>query len=122
MDDALRAAVELFNASRFTEFQDALEGIAARTRAASELHFYTLLGHLAEGLHQIGNAKFESAEALLQPSLRKLEAYVPRFRGLNVEALREDFLQVMGALREARAAGRSELHLERLPRLRALPD
>jgi hypothetical protein len=122
MDELLRKAVDLFNAQRFTEFQDALEGIAARTRAASELHFYTLLGHLAEGLHQIGNAKFESAEALLQPAVRKLEDYLPRFRGLHVESLREDFLQVMGALREARASGRSELRLERWPRLRALPD
>src|SRR5215471_19982174 len=103
MDDALREAVELFNASHFTEFQDALEGIAARTRAASELHFYTLLGHLAEGLHQIGNAQFESAEATLTPALRKLESYVPRFRGLNIEALREDRLLVLNALREVRA-------------------
>jgi hypothetical protein len=122
MDDALRRAVELFNAARFTEFQDSLEGIAARTRAASELHFYTLLGHLAEGLHQIGNAKFESAEATLGPAIRKLENYVPRFRGLNIEALREDFLLVMNALREARAGGRTELHLPRLPRLRVLPE
>jgi hypothetical protein len=122
MDEGLRKAVELFNAARFTEFQDSLEGISVRTRAASELHFYTLLGHLAEGLHQIGNAQFESAEATLTPALRKLEAYVPRFRGLNIEALREDLLHVLNALRELRAGHRTELGLERLPRLRALPE
>jgi hypothetical protein len=122
MDEGLRKAVELFNTARFTEFQDALEGIAARTRAASELHFYTLLGHLAEGLHQIGNAQFESAEATLMPSIRKLEDYMPRFRGLNVESLRDDFMLVMNALREVRAGQRTELRLSRLPRLRFLPE
>jgi hypothetical protein len=122
MDEGLRKAVELFNTAHFTEFQDSLEGISARTRAASELHFYTLLGHLAEGLHQIGNAQFESAEATLTPALRKLEAYIPRFRGLNIEALREDLLHVLNALREIRAGHRTELGLSRLPRLRALPE
>ena len=34
MDESLRAAVELFNAARFTEFQDALETMVARTRAS----------------------------------------------------------------------------------------
>src|SRR5688500_1462290 len=108
MDESLRAAVDLFNAGRFTEFQDQLETLVARTRAASERQFYTLLRHFAEGLHQIGNAQFESAEALLLPAMRKLEDYVPRFRGLNVESLREDLLQVTNELREVRAGRKTE--------------
>jgi len=122
MDEELRAAVELFNAARFTEFEDALEGMVAGTRAESERQFYALLENLAEALHQIGNAQFESAEAVLVPALRKLEEYVPRFRGLNVEALRQDFLNVTNALREVRAGRRSDVRLERLPRLRVLPE
>ncbi len=122
MDESLRAAVELFNAARFTEFQDQLETLVARTRAASERQFYTLLRHFAEALHQIGNAEFESAEGLLVPALRKLEEYVPRFRGLNVEALREDLLQVTNELREVRAGRKTEFRIARLPRLRVLAE
>ena len=48
MDDALRHAVELFNSGRFSEFQDAMEKVAAATRAVSERHFYGLLGNLAD--------------------------------------------------------------------------
>ena len=122
MDESLRAAVEMFNAGHFTEFQDQLETLVARTRAASERQFYTLLRHFAEALHQTGNAQFESAEALLVPALRKLEEYVPRFRGLNVESLREDLLVVATELREVRSGRKAEFRVPRLPRLRVLAE
>jgi len=122
MDESLKAAVDLFNAGRFTEFQDALEVMVSRTRAASERQFYTLLRHLAEALHQISNAELESAEALLKPGMRKLEEYVPRFRGLNIEAFREDFGRVMQELHEVRSGRTKEFRVDRLPRLRALPE
>jgi hypothetical protein len=122
MDESLRAAVDLFNAGRFTEFQDSLEVMVSRTRAASERQFYTLLRHLAEALHQISNAEFESAEALVKPAMRKLEEYVPRFRGINIEALREDFSRVMFELQEVRSGRKKEFRVDRLPRLRALPE
>jgi hypothetical protein len=121
MDETLRAAVESFNAARFTEFQDQLEGVVARTRAASERQFYTLLRHFAEALHHIGNAHFEAAEALIVPSMAKLEEYVPRFRGLNVESLREDLLQVTNELRDIRAGRKTEFRA-RLPRLRIIAE
>ena len=122
MDESLKAAVDLFNAGRFTEFQDALEVMVSRTRAASERQFYTLLRHLAEALHQISNAELESAEALLKPGMRKLEEYVPRFRGLNIEAFREDFGRVMQELNDVRSGRTKEFRVDRLPRLRAFPE
>jgi hypothetical protein len=122
MDERLRAAVDLFNAGRFTEFQDALEVMVARTRAASERQFYTLLRHLAEALHQISNAELESADELLKPAMRKLEEYLPRFRGINTSDLRDDFGRVTQELQEVRAGRKRELRLDRLPRLRALPE
>ncbi len=122
MDDALRDAVALFNDGRFTEFQDALETVAATTRAPSERQFYTNLARLAEALHQLSNGALEDAEALLGPALRKLDEFVPRFRGLNTEALREDFRRVVAELREVRSGKKAELALTRLPRLRFLPE
>lgn len=122
MEDALRDAVALFNDGRFTEFEDALETVASATRAPSERQFYTNLARLAEALHQLSNGALEDAEALLGPALRKLDEFVPRFRGLNTEALREDFRRVVAELREVRSGKKAELALTRLPRLRFLPE
>jgi len=85
-----------------------LEGIAARTRAAPSCSSTRCSATWPRVCHQIGQREVRGAEALLQPASGKLEDYVPRFRGLHVESLREDFQLVMKALREARAAGRSE--------------
>lgn len=122
MEESLRAAVDLFNNGRFSEFQDALEVVAGPTRAPSERQFYTTLGHVAEALHQLGNEDFAAAEVLLSAALRKLDDFVPRFRGLNVEALREDLGRVVTELRDVRAGRKAEFDPARLPRLRVLPE
>lgn len=122
MDESLKAAVDLFNVGRFSEFQDALAAVAAKTRATSERHFYTLLDNLAEALLQLSDGDIEEAEALVAASLRKLDEYVPRFRGLNVEALREDFRRLLVELRDVRAGRKADPAPSRLPRLRFLPE
>jgi hypothetical protein len=122
MDESLRTAVALFNDGQFTAFQDSLENVVARTRATSERQFYTILRHLAEALHQISNAEFESAEGMIRPAMRKLEEYVPRFRGLNIEAFREDFSRVLAELQEVRSGRKREFGIDKLPRLRVLAE
>jgi hypothetical protein len=122
MDEALRKAVELFNDGRFSQCQDAFEGLASGTRALSERQFYRLLNNLAEALLQLSDGDVEDAEHMVAASLRKLDAFVPRFRGLNVEALRDDFRQVLVELRDVRAGKRTEIAPSRLPRLRVLPE
>jgi hypothetical protein len=122
MDDDLRAAVDLFNEGHFSEFQDALGAVASRTRASSERQFYALLDKLAEALLQLSDGDVQDAEAMIAASLRKLDEFVPRFRGLNIEALREDFRRVLVELRDSSAGRREEIAPSRLPRLRALPE
>jgi hypothetical protein len=122
MDESLRAAIELFNDGRFSEFQDAMESAAGRTRAVSERQFYFLLGKLAEALLQLSDADVEDAHGLIQDSLRRLDAFMPRFRGINVEALRDDFRQVLVELRDVREGKKQEVAPSRLPRLRVLPE
>ena len=122
MHDSLRAAVELFNDGRFAEFQDALEGLTSATRAPSERQFYTLLDHLAEALLQLSDGDLEDAESLISSGLRKLDEFVPRFRGLNVAALRDEFQRVLGELRDVKAGKKPDLAPSRLPRLRVLPE
>jgi len=122
VDESLRAAVALFNHGHFVEFQDALEGVAGSTRAPSERQFYRSLSLLAEALHQLSNHELAKAEGTLGRFLRKLDAFVPRFRGLNVEALRDEASRAMVEIRDMRAGKKAEFDPKHLPRLRALPE
>jgi hypothetical protein len=122
MDDPLRQAVHLFNEGEFSEFQDALEGLTSHTRASSERQFYSLLDNLAEAMLQLGDGDLADAEQMIADALRKMDEFVPRFRGLNVEALRDDFRRVLMELRDAREGKRAEAAPSRLPRLRILAD
>jgi hypothetical protein len=120
--NAWHEAVELFNNGRFAAFQDALDGMTSHTRAASERQFYTLLKNVAEALLQLSDGDVEDAAGILGDALRKLDAYVPRFRGLNVTALRDDLQRLFSELREVRAGSRTEIAPSKLPRLRLLPE
>ena len=122
VDEKLRAAVELFNDGRFSAFQDAMEALTSTTRAASERQFYKLLNNLAEALLQLSDGDVQDAEEMVAASLRKLDDFVPRFRGLNVEALREDFRRVVVELRDVRAGRKADAAPSRMPRLRILPE
>jgi len=122
VDEKIREVVDLFNDGRFSDFQDALESLTSTTRAASERQFYTLLNNLAEALLQLSDGDVQDAEQMVAASLRKLDDFMPRFRGLNVEALREDFRRVLVELREVRAGRKADVAPTRMPRLRILPE
>jgi hypothetical protein len=91
------------------------------TRAASERQFYTVLDNLAESMLQLSDGDVAEAEEIIASALRKVDEFVPRFRGINTDALREDFRRVLLELREVRAGRKDELAPSRLPRLRVLP-
>jgi uncharacterized SAM-dependent methyltransferase len=122
MESGLHAAVRLFNEGRFSEFQDALESMTSGTRAPSERQFYTLLNKLAEALLQLSDGDVDESAEILSASLRKLDEFLPRFRGLNTEALRDDFRRVLLELRDVKEGRRVEFAPSRLPRLRFLPE
>jgi hypothetical protein len=122
MESGLHEAVKLFNEGRFSEFQDALEGMTSSTRAPSERQFYTLLNKLAESLLRLSDGDVDEAAEMLSASLRKLDDFLPRFRGLNTEALRDEFRRVLLELRAVKEGKRAEVAPSRLPRLRFLPE
>ena len=122
MESGLQAAVRLFNEGRFSEFQDALESMTSGTRAPSERQFYTLLNKMAEALLQLSDGDVDESAEILSASLRKLDEFLPRFRGLNTEALRDDFRRVLLELRDVKEGRRVEFAPSRLPRLRFLPE
>lgn len=119
VDENLRAAIELFNNGRYDQFQDAMMKLMAGTRASSERQFYGVLDKLAESLVQLGDADHADAEALLGPALRRLDEFLPRFRGINVAALKHDFEQLLLEVRDIRLT--EERAPSRVPRIRILP-
>ena len=122
MQETLGRAVELFNNARFAEFQDALDSMTSGTRAASERQFYTVLKNVAEALLQLSDGDLADAEGMLKAALRRLEEFLPRFRGLNTAAFGEDLQTLVGEIRDMRAGRREEHAPTRLPRLRVLPE
>lgn len=122
VNEALVNAVGLFNSARFAEFQDALDAMTSGTRAASERQFYVVLKNVAEALLQMSDGDLADAEAMLSVALRRLEEFLPRFRGLNVAALTEDLQRLVGEIREMRAGRQHDHAPTRLPRLRVLPE
>ncbi len=122
MDEALRSAVQLFNTGHYAEFQTALEGFTSGTRAASERRFYTLLNNVSEGLLRLSDGSTREAEELIAESLRKLDPFRPRFRGLNTDDFRDDLQRLLAEIRDVREGRRADPAPSRLPRLRALPE
>ena len=62
--------------------------MTSATRAASERQFYVVLKNVAEALLQLSDGDLADAEGMLRTALRRLEEFLPRFRGLNIAALR----------------------------------
>jgi len=121
MDEAFEKAIRLFNDGRFSEFQDLVETFTSGTRAPSERTFYTVLKNLAEALIQLGDGDLGETTQLLTAALRKLDDFLPRYRDINVTALRDEFRTVLLDVREAQEGRRRESVPARLPRLRVLP-
>ena len=121
MDEAFEKAIRLFNDGRFSEFQDLVETFTSGTRAPSERTFYTVLKNLAEALLQLGDGDLGETEQMVTAALRKLDQFLPRYREINVVALRDDFRTLLLEVREARGGRRSEHTPPQLPRLKVLP-
>ena len=122
MQESLLKAVHLFNDGDYAEFQDQLDSMTSHTRAASERRFYTVLKRLAEAMLQLGDGDVEDAVTMLGSALKGLDEFVPRFRGIDVSALRDDVERTIGELRAARDGRRTEHAPSKLPRLRVLPQ
>jgi hypothetical protein len=99
----LRKAIELFNEGRFSDFQDAVESFTSTTRA-SERAFYRAQ-EPGRGAHPARRRDLGETEQMVTAALRKLDQFLPRYRGINVVALRDDFRTLLLAVRESARAG-----------------
>ena len=87
MPDAYNLGLAHLRAGRFFEAHEELE-LAWRAAAPEERDFYQGLVHVAVAWYQAGRGKPVATERQLEKALRRLEAYEPRYRGVDVAALR----------------------------------
>jgi uncharacterized protein len=95
MADAYKAGLDHIRAGRFFEAHEELE-LVWRAAAAEERDFYQGLVHVAVAWYQAGRGRRVATRSQLEKGLRRLEAFEPEHRGVDVAGVRRQ-------LREAHA-------------------
>jgi hypothetical protein len=85
--DPFKTGLELIRSGSFFEAHEELE-LAWRAAAAEERDFLQGLVHVAVAWYQAGRGKPVATESQLRKALRRLEAYEPEHRGIDVARLR----------------------------------
>jgi predicted metal-dependent hydrolase len=93
MTDPYKAGLEHIRAGRFFEAHEELE-IVWRAAAPEERDFYQGLVHVAVAWYQAGRGRPVATARQLEKALRRLEAYEPTHRGVDVAALRRQLTEL----------------------------
>ena len=93
MADAYKAGLDHMRAGRYFEAHEELE-LVWRAAPAEERDFYQGLVHVAVAWYQAGRGRPVATRSQLEKGLRRLAAYEPSFRGVDVAGVRE---QLRGA-------------------------
>jgi hypothetical protein len=91
--DSYKAGIELIRAGRYFEAHEELE-IVWRAAPPEERDFYQGLVHVAVAWYQYGRGRPVATRRQLEKALRRLEAYEPAYRGVDVAALRAQLAAV----------------------------
>ena len=97
MPDAYNLGISHLRAGRFFEAHEELE-LAWRAAAPEERDFYQGLVHVAVAWYQAGRGKPVATERQLAKALRRLEAFEPEHRGVDVAALRRQLAELLETL------------------------
>jgi len=84
--DSFKLGLEHLRAGRFFEAHEELE-IAWRAAAPEERDFYQGLVHVAVAWYQAGRGRTVATRRQLEKAQRRLEAYRPAHRGVDVDGL-----------------------------------
>jgi len=93
MTDPYKTGLEHIRAGRFFEAHEELE-IVWRAAAPEERDFYQGLVHVAVAWYQAGRGRPVATARQLEKALRRLEAYEPTHRGVDVAALRRQLAEL----------------------------
>jgi predicted metal-dependent hydrolase len=99
--------LEHIRSGRFFEAHEELE-IAWRAAAPEERDFYQGLVHVAVAWYQDGRGRPIATARQLEKALRRLEAYEPTHRGVDVAALRRQLAELRETLFPAGEPARPE--------------
>jgi predicted metal-dependent hydrolase len=83
----LERGLKLIRAGEYFEAHEVLE-LVWRAAASEERDFYQGLVHVAVAWYQAGRGRPVATESQLRKALRRLAAYEPEHRGVDVAALR----------------------------------
>ncbi len=87
MADAYKAGLDHIRAGRYFEAHEELE-LVWRAAAAEERDFYQGLVHVAVAWYQAGRGRPVATRSQLEKGLRRLEAFEPEHRGVDVVGVR----------------------------------
>ena len=93
MTDAYNLGLAHLRAGRFFEAHEELE-LAWRAAAPAERDFYQGLVHVAVAWYQAGRGKPVATDRQLEKALRRLAAFEPAHRGVDVAALRRQLAEL----------------------------
>src|SRR5437764_9320908 len=93
----LERGLEAIRAGNYFQAHEELE-LAWRAAAPEERDFYQGLVHVAVAWYQAGRGKPVATERQLEKALRRLEAYEPEHRGVDVAALRRQLTELLPTL------------------------
>ncbi len=88
----MRRGIDLFNRREFFECHEVLEEIWTPARGPERLFLQALI-HFAVGFYHHQRRNREGAERQLRKGLKKIEAYLPEYKGVDTERLREQVAQ-----------------------------
>lgn len=97
MTDPFKTGVEHIRAGRWFEAHEELE-TAWRAAPAEERDFYQGLVHVAVAWYQHGRGNRVGTERQLDKALRRLAAFEPEHRGVDVAALRRQLAELRTTL------------------------
>jgi uncharacterized protein len=97
MDRLLHEGVELFNRGEYFECHEVLELAWTPERGPRRLFLQGLI-HVAVGFYHHQRANPVGACRQLRKALRKLEAYLPEYEGVNTGHLHRDAAAVLAAI------------------------
>ena len=94
MADAYNTGLEHIRARRYFEAHEELE-LVWRAAPAEERDFYQGLVHVAVAWYQAGRGRPVATGRQLEKAIRRLEAYEPAHRGVDVAALRTQLAELL---------------------------
>jgi uncharacterized protein len=97
MADPYKAGLDHLRAGRWFEAHEELE-VAWRAAAPEERDFYQGLVHVAVAWYQAGRGNRVGTERQLEKAFRRLAAYEPAHRGVDVAALRAQLAELSRTL------------------------